>query len=100
MPTRKPQTESKASKCMGGKSYGCRTEEHEKSVKFPDITCYRCGTRMGCGWCCQMPRELVCLRCHDWGSAIANDRHGPMVESREKRLAEIKAIARSAVGES
>lgn len=98
MPRPKPTAETKfAAHCVGGQSYGCKHEEHEKSKQWPDIICYRCHVRMGCGWCVQIPRELLCLRCHDFATAIAMKFHGPVVQSRDRRLAEIGQLAKAAM---
>lgn len=71
------------SKCIGGRSYNRHQIEHEKSAKKPDIYCYRCGTRMGCAVCCEMPRELICLICHNWATKTGLAFHGNIIPNRK-----------------
>lgn len=99
MPTRKPQTESKAGKCTGGASEGCRHDEHEQSKKRPDILCFRCHTRLGCGVCVVMDRELSCLHCKSWGTRLAAEAHGAVVGDYDRLFEKAKGIAKSAVGD-
>lgn len=84
-------------KCMGGRSLDCRTDAHEKSKKYPDVYCFRCHARMGCGLCTSNPRELFCLRCNDWGSKVAARAHGPFVEDEKQRLDRARQIAKTAI---
>lgn len=39
---------------------------------------------MGCSWCCELAKNLVCLKCHDWATRAALREHGRMVP-RDKR---------------
>lgn len=39
---------------------------------------------MGCSRCCERPKDLICLICHDWATRAAVREHGRMVP-REKR---------------
>ena len=75
--------------CQGGRSWGCRHEEHPKSQKRPNIYCYRCGERMGCFLCVQIPEELLCLRCHDWATEKAMGKHGPIVVDKKMAIQKV-----------
>ena len=75
--------------CRGGRSYGCRHDDHPRATKHPDIFCFRCEDRMGCFLCVESARELVCLNCNNWATRIAERVHGPMVgtfELRQRKL--------------
>jgi hypothetical protein len=65
-------------KCTGGRSWGCRHDEHEKG-KFPDVLCYRCKVRMGCSRCCERASQLICLECYNWATKGAVRIHGNVV---------------------
>lgn len=69
--------------CQGGRSFGCLRKEHAKG-KVPDIYCMTCKTRMGCSVCCQIPRELLCLECHDWAHRYALAAHGHIVKGTQR----------------
>ncbi len=73
--------------CRGGQSFGCRHDPHELG-KVEDVLCWRCKARLGCSACVQIARELVCLRCHDWGSKAGEEAHGRMVRpfGNDKKL--------------
>lgn len=76
---RKPESELKPGRvCHGGLSFGCRHDPHPLG-KNPDVLCMRCNARLGCSLCVQIPRELVCLRCHDWADLQGLEAHGAMV---------------------
>ena len=64
--------------CKGGKSWNCSNIPHEAG-KEPFITCYRCGTHMGCSRCTEKPTELLCLHCHNWADRRGVERHGDIV---------------------
>ena len=65
-------------KCFGGNSFACKRFEHALG-KIKNITCMTCHQRMGCSLCCQIPRELLCLNCHDWAHPYALAAHGHVV---------------------
>lgn len=99
-----PRAKSAAPKldreCRGGLSEGCQHDKHEKSKRTPDISCFRCGARMGCGLCCYIAAELVCLVCKDWATKTAVRVHGSIrrltIEESER---ELRLIAQGAVKE-
>ncbi len=81
-------------KCNGGNSFGCYRGEHDKSRRNPNIRCMTCNQRMGCGICCQIPRELLCLNCKDWATKAALNAHGhvvPLQVTSDKRVKELLA---------
>jgi hypothetical protein len=82
--------------CTGGRSLGCHHIEHPKSLRHPDIRCFRCGDRMGCYACVEPARELVCLNCNDWATRTAMRVHGPVVGSFEMRRDKLAAAVRMA----
>lgn len=90
MPRTKKESSSSGAKCPGGRSYGCKQEEHEYG-KVADIYCDRCKTRMGCSFCCQIPRELLCLNCKDWAKQAGIDAHGHIV-GMNRAEAEVKKM--------
>lgn len=91
MPRANKAVKAETDKCEGGRSFGCKHETHEISKSLPTVNCRRCGERMGCGACVQIPQELVCLNCHDWADEKGLKAHGPMVP-RERRVEAIKAV--------
>lgn len=82
---------SNSGKCTGGRSFGCKHEEHDYG-RIRNIVCMKCKTRMGCFWCCQIPRELVCLNCHEWAHPKALAAHGPMVHDLDKKREAMKIV--------
>jgi hypothetical protein len=64
--------------CRGGRSWQFKQDPH-KPGKIKDIYCYRCKTRMGCSFCCEKARELLCLECHNWATKTAMRYHGNIV---------------------
>jgi hypothetical protein len=70
--------------CHGGQSWGCRHDAHPIG-KNPDVLCMRCFARMGCSSCIEIPRELICLRCHDWADLAGLEAHGPMVRRNRSK---------------
>lgn len=66
--------------CPGGRSFSCDRSAHKPGAA---VYCWRCNEALGCARCVQLASELVCLRCHDWGSRAALRAHGPMVRDRE-----------------
>jgi len=72
--------EPKKDQCRGGASWGCHKAPHDLG-QTADVHCYRCQTRLGCSDCCQPARELLCLRCHNWGTRIGVSVHGDIVAS-------------------
>jgi len=68
--------------CKGGKSFGCRRLEPHQTTTARKFHCWRCHADLGCRLCALAVTELICLRCHDNGSAEAEDRHGPMIRDR------------------
>jgi hypothetical protein len=89
MPQRKNADPPKQT-CPGGLSYNRRRESH-KLGQVEDILCFRCGKRMGCSACCDRPKDLICLICHDWASRTGLREHGPMVP-RDKRVDAMKIV--------
>lgn len=75
---RKPEAVKPGRTCHGGLSMGCNHNPHELG-KVEDILCFRCKARLGCSKCVEIPRELVCLRCHDWGHKTAVEAHGAII---------------------
>lgn len=73
--------------CSGGRSFGCKHEEHPLSKRIPNIRCQHCGERMGCNWCVQIPQELICLNCHDWAHWKGLRQHGKMIPRAEAEKA-------------
>ena len=72
-----PRAEQKKQNlCISGVSFNRRKEAHEKGTP---VLCYRCSAVMGCRWCCEPPRELICLHCHNWASRRGVERHGDVV---------------------
>ena len=62
-------------KCTGGRSFMCQRDPHDHG-KIPNITCYRCGVRLGCSVCTGSSYELICLECHNWGHRAGVAQHG------------------------
>lgn len=81
---------SNGAKCTGGRSFGCKHEEHPIG-KVKNIFCRLCNARMGCSSCCQRPDELVCLNCHDWAHIRGLQRHGKMI-ARDKVYPVVKDL--------
>lgn len=81
--------------CLGGRSFGCRHDEHPISTRHSSIMCYRCGERMGCFLCvASAGRDLICLNCNDWALEIGTRIHGPVVGAFEMRRSKLaQAIA-------
>ena len=88
MPRTKPTTV--LSKCIGGYSMFCRTDEHPFG-KIRNIYCLNCKARMGCSLCCEPPQDLACSRCRQWATRKALEFHGPMVPV-DKVLIEVQRI--------
>jgi hypothetical protein len=86
MTSKKGGVKESGDKCSGGNSFGCYHGKHDEGKRRPDIRCMNCRQRMGCSICCQIPRELLCLNCHDWANTIALNTHGHVVEDPEVRL--------------
>jgi hypothetical protein len=81
MPKRKDLAVTKTPKpgdCLGGRSWQFKPEPHAPG-KVKDIYCYRCKARMGCSFCCEKARELLCLECHNWATKTAMRYHGNIV---------------------
>jgi len=89
MPRPKP-SEPPLGKCVGGYSFGCRTDEHPFG-RLINIFCMNCHARMGCSLCVQPAEELACKMCHQWATPAALRLHGPMVAS-DKVLGEVQKI--------
>jgi len=89
MPRTKPK-ETPLGKCVGGYSFGCRTDEHAFG-KLINIFCMNCKARMGCSLCVQPAEELACKQCHQWATPSALRMHGPMV-AHDKVLSEVQKI--------
>jgi hypothetical protein len=77
-------------KCIGGYSFGCRTDEHPYG-KLMNIYCMVCKARMGCSLCVQPAEDLACKRCHQWATPRALWQHGPMVAA-DKVLEKVREI--------
>jgi hypothetical protein len=75
--------------CEGGQSFNCFHGRHRRRA---DVLCWRCKTRMGCEFCCEIPRERLCLVCRDWANGIALKAHGPLVRDPEKRIEGLKIV--------
>ena len=86
----KPKPTTTLGKCIGGYSFGCRTDEHPYG-RLVNIFCMNCNARMGCSLCCQPADDLACKRCHQWATRAALRRHGPMVAA-DKVLSEVSKI--------
>jgi hypothetical protein len=93
MPKPKPATPP-LGKCIGGYSFGCRTDEHPYG-KLRNIYCMVCRARMGCSLCVQPADELACKQCHQWATVVALRQHGPMVEA-DKVLDKVREIVSGA----
>lgn len=78
-PAKKPQ-------CTGGRSFGCKHDEHNIG-KIPNVLCMTCKTRLGCSRCVQIPQELLCLNCHDWAHPVALAKHGHVVGFQKAAIA-------------
>lgn len=108
MSTKIGREEIESVRCKGGQSFRCNHGPYKIWDSFSDThsrhrnhySCRNCGAYMGCEKCCQIPEELVCLRCHDWATADGEREHGKMLSKdliREKwqRLSgEIRGIGR------
>ncbi len=82
-------------KCFGGLSYGCKRFEHEISKIRPDIYCRKCDSRLGCAGCCEIDRDLICLKCHDWALDDGVKAHGPMIRDRQEALKYWQTVMRT-----
>lgn len=80
MAKRKSTEKKKENLCPGGRSFNNRKFEHEKGT---EINCYRCGALMGCTWCCEIFREIICLACHNWATKKGMEGHGDVVPNRK-----------------
>lgn len=69
---------AKGEQCKGGRSYNCRHDTHVRAKRV--YNCHVCKVYLGCAFCCEISRELLCLNCHDWGTLEALKAHGPMVQ--------------------
>lgn len=87
------EKEKASEKCVVGVSWNRKLHEHDKSQKNPDIYCYRCSTRMGCGLCCEMPSELLCLNCHNWAMKAGLAQHGNIMPNPKVPHVRTDAIA-------
>ena len=61
-----------------GRSWQFKQDPHTPG-KIANIYCYRCKTRMGCSFCCEISRELLCIECHNWATKAAVRYHGNVV---------------------
>lgn len=92
--------EKTESQCQGGNSFGCKhgpyrlwdtfSPTHDRGIPY---FCRKCKTYMGCHKCCQIPQEIVCLRCHDWALDAGEAEHGKMMR-RGNLPPELKAMIR------
>ena len=81
------EKEQPGDRCKGGLSLRCNhgpyklpgNESAETHSKGKAYYCRNCKAYMGCHKCCQQPRELVFLRCHDWALADGEKEHGKML---------------------
>ncbi len=71
-----PEQTAVTEKCKGGKSWGCKHQEHDKGR---DIICYRCQNCIGCVNCCERAAELICLYCHNFATKTGVNIHGNIV---------------------
>lgn len=90
MPKVTPKTSSGANEeapkndpCEAGQSFGRHHFIHKQARK---VVCFKCKTFMGCTLCCEIPRELLCLRCHDWATSAALEQHGHIVRQEKGRI--------------
>ena len=69
--------------CGGGQSLNCARPSHVQGRY--EVTCFRCKTRMGCSFCCESARELICLVCHNWAAKKALKIHGNVIANSKVR---------------
>ena len=72
--------------CAGGSSFRCKKgpyriwddwrSTHDAGTPY---CCRSCKLYMGCSKCAQIPRELVCLKCHEWAMDEGEKEHGKMM---------------------
>ena len=82
-------------RCKGGLSFRCNHGPYKTYGEFSDTHsrhrnqyyCRNCKVYLGCEKCCQVPQEIVCLRCNEWGLTDGEREHGKMLSKeliREK----------------
>lgn len=67
------KTEQPQLQCSGGRSWGCQHKEHPQGR---EIFCPTCKTYMGCNRCCQIPQEILCLKCEQPALNNGKEEHG------------------------
>jgi len=84
MPILKKKSDSTPEKlidpCVNGVSFGRNKRPHKAGA---EIKCYRCESFMGCVWCCEARRELICTRCGNWADKAGVHQHGNVMPSEK-----------------
>jgi hypothetical protein len=71
--------------CEGGTALWRRADllgkQHHSRVLY---FCQWCNQQLGCRLCCQMPQEIICGRCHEWGMLAGIKQHGRLIAQELK----------------